>query len=46
MLSQKKKKKVVRDFGSLAWHLYLMDLIKKKKNRKSIGRIQGNKRVH
>lgn len=31
MLSQKKKKKVVRDFGSLAWHLYLMDLIKKKK---------------
>lgn len=40
-----REKKVVRDLGSLALHLYLMDLIKKKK-RKSIGRIQENKNVH
>lgn len=46
MLSQEKKKKVVQDLGNLAWHLYLMDLIKKKKKRKSIGRMQGNKNVH
>lgn len=32
------KKKGARFGGNLSWHLYLMDLIKKEKKRKSIGR--------
>lgn len=44
---RRKKNKVVQDLGRLAWHLYLMDLIKKGgKKGKSIGRMQGNKNVH
>lgn len=41
-----RKKKVVQDLGSLAWNLYLMDLIKKKKKEKSICRMKGNKNGH
>lgn len=41
MLSGERNKKVVPDLSSLAWHLYLMDLIEKKKKKdKSIGRMQ------
>lgn len=32
---EKKNKKTVQDMGSLAWHLYLMDLIKKKEKREN-----------
>lgn len=35
---EEKKKKGARFGGNLSWHLYLMDLIKKEKKRKSIGR--------
>lgn len=46
MLSQekkKKKKKWCEILGSLAWHLYLMDLIKKKKKKKKINRQNAGK---
>lgn len=36
---RKKKKRLVQGSGSLAWNIYLMDLIEKK-SRKSISRMQ------
>lgn len=37
------QKKVVHDLGSLVWHLYLMDLIKKGKKTKKINRQNAGK---
>lgn len=46
LVRKNKKKSGARFWGSLAWHLYLMDLIERGKKEKSIGRIQGNKNFH